>query len=75
MKYNLKPFIKVKTIHSQKENHSTLCVSSLLQRSKQRTRYSVKSAALATVLIHTSSKAKLQDKLGCNVLVTLETHG
>lgn len=75
MKCNLKPFIKIKTIHSQKGDHSTLCVSSSLQRSKQRTYYSVKSTALATVLIQTSSKAKLQDKLGCDVLVTLETHG
>lgn len=75
MKYNLKPYIRVKTIHSQKENHSALCVSSSLQRSKQRTCYSVKRAALATVLIQRSSKAKLQDKLGCNVLVTLEARG
>lgn len=59
----LEPF---KAIHSQKENHSTSCVSSWLQRSKER------SAAPATLLIQTAQK--LRDKLGCSVLVTLKTH-
>lgn len=60
--------------HSEGKSQHPVRFSSL-QSSKQRTHYSAKSASLATVLVHMSGKAKLQDKLGCDVLVTLETHG